>query len=190
MGGVADEHDATTVPLFDFQPFDRCKMNLLVAVQSRQIILHESAEGGEAAVKPVASPFHRIVTTGLCDIGKTISAVPDRADTEETPIAQPELNAIGLRLTDWYQAAPHHLSTIGRWIRPQHELARRRMNPIGADHKVVFTGRTIVEPDRHVVIVLAQRHDPGPETQGDRTRLERVVQLRAFDSNERIDAAP
>jgi hypothetical protein len=87
MGGVADEHDATTVPLFDFQPFDRCEMNLLVAVQSGQIILHESAEGGEAAVKPVASPFHRIVTTGLCDIGKTVSAVPDRADTEETPIA-------------------------------------------------------------------------------------------------------
>src|SRR5215467_9759137 len=156
MGSVTNEDNATTVPLFDLQPLDRTVMNLFVALQSSQIVSDELAEGGETAAKPFQSPFHRIVPARLSDIGKTIRAALDRAHAEETAITQPELNAVKLLRTDRCHTAPHHLSTVGRRrrSRAQHELARRRMNPISTDHNVVFTGRTIAEHDRHTIIIL------------------------------------
>src|SRR5947209_16939425 len=105
MRGIADEDDATAVPPIDVQPFDRTAMELLVALQRSQIVSHQSAEPGEALANPFQSALQRIVEARFGRIGKTVRAAPaDRAQSEETPIAEPELNTVVFRRMDRRQA--------------------------------------------------------------------------------------
>src|SRR6266566_4307745 len=127
MRGIADEHDATAMPPINVQPFDRAAMELLIALQSGQIVSHYSTEPGEALAKPFQPAFQAIVEAWLGHIGKTVcSTLADRAQPEKTPIAQPELNTVVVfRRTDRHQAAPYHLSAIDRQGRAECDLSDR-----------------------------------------------------------------
>lgn len=74
MRGIADEHDAANMPIFDVHPLHSRTVDLFVALQSGQVFPNEFPEGRKAIAKPFKPTLQRIVGSRLRDIAEAISA--------------------------------------------------------------------------------------------------------------------
>ena len=92
VGGVTNQNHPTPMPFLERNPVNRSAMDLLVALQRREIFLDDLAEAGEVAAQAVEPAGHRLGSAGLGDVAKTIGAsVAYRAEPEEATLAQEEL---------------------------------------------------------------------------------------------------
>src|SRR5215469_8148905 len=101
---------------------------------------------------------------GRRDICKPIGkSVPDRAKSEKAPLTKPELYAVELWTWQRPEAAPDQLPAKDRFSRGERDPTHRRVNAVGADHEIVFSGGTVAEGCQDVVFVLAQRSYRNPK---------------------------
>lgn len=94
VGGVSDENGAGGVPSRLLDPFDSRAVNLLIIVETRQVILDRGAEMAEPLPETLEPALPRVQLPLMGDIREPAGlAVTDRAQAEEAPVVQPELNA-------------------------------------------------------------------------------------------------
>ena len=148
MRGVADEDDTADVPSVELQPLDGSAMDLLVGLETIQIVSDQPAESGEVITQTLASAIDRIMQARPRHVAEAIrTAVAHRAQAEETPIPEVELDTAGLLTPDRGQAPPGRLTAINRRRVAERQLARGRRDAIGADDQGVLIGGAIAELD-------------------------------------------
>src|SRR5262249_42866094 len=134
-----------------------------------------------------------VVRARLRHVAEAVRApVAHRAEAEERPVGQPELDAVQLARAERRQAAPDHLAAVDGPGAAERRLADARAEAVGADDQGVLAGGAIAEPDRDAALVMAERRHPGPEAagHGGGGGPEGLVQPGALDADHRADVAP
>jgi hypothetical protein len=161
VSGVTDEHDAPAVPLLLIHPLDRRAVDLLVALQSGEILLDGLGKPVKATPQACQPAAHVIVEMRLGNMAKSVS-VPSahRTETEEALVSEEEPQAGQLGRPHRHNAAPSNMTGADRRIRPKSQFANTGRYAIGTDHKIVSSAGPVAETDRNTIMILQQRGDP------------------------------
>src|SRR5262249_23471740 len=115
MRRVADESDAPNVPAIQLQPLDGPAVDLVIRLQAGQVVADRAPEFAEAGPETLQAARERVVDARPGHVAEAVGpAAADRAQTEETPVPQPELDGARLGRRHRRQAPPGHLSAVDR----------------------------------------------------------------------------
>ena len=121
-------------------------MDLVVRLEARQIVPHQSAESGEALAQPIEPSPDRVAKPRLGHVAEAVNAATaDWTQTEEASVAEPELHALDLARTDRSEAPPRHLPAVDGRAIAERRLAHGREDAVCADHQVVLATRAVAE---------------------------------------------
>lgn len=91
---VADEHHAARTPSFLVNPLDGRAVDLFVALESRQVIRHGSAEIGKTGAQALQPAVYLIVYVGIVDMPKAVSPFGHWTEVEEATVAEKKLQTL------------------------------------------------------------------------------------------------